>query len=179
MTRLIDDLLHLSKLARQEIAHGRVDLSAGVSSLVAELRRAHPERDVKVEIKEGVIAFADHGLMKIVLANLIENAWKFTSKKESARIEFGSIEKEAETVFYVKDNGAGFDPTYVGKMFMPFQRLHSNTEFEGTGIGLAIVDRIIRRHDGRVWAEGESGKGATIYFTLGRRPSPMKRGAGE
>jgi light-regulated signal transduction histidine kinase (bacteriophytochrome) len=167
MTRLINDLLHLSKISRQEIAHGRVDLSAGVSSLVAELHQANPERDVEVEIREGLTALADHGLMKIVLANLVGNAWKFTSKTQKARIEFGAVEKKGKTVYFLRDNGAGFDQAYAEKMFWPFQRLHSDREFEGTGIGLAIVERVIRRHGGKVWAEGVPNKGATVYFTLG------------
>jgi PAS domain S-box-containing protein len=183
MTRLIDDLLHLSKISRQEIAHGRVDLSGMVSSLVAELRKTGPERGIEAEIKEGVTAFADHGLMRIVLENLIGNSWKFTAKTQKARIEFGTIDcgtRNAECglksestppkpgiVYYVRDNGAGFDQAYADKMFRPFQRLHSDREFEGMGIGLSIVERVIRRHGGRVWAEGEPGKGATVYFTLG------------
>jgi light-regulated signal transduction histidine kinase (bacteriophytochrome) len=99
--------------------------------------------------------------------NLLNNAWKFTSKTADARIEFGTFKKDEKTVYYVRDNGAGFDPAYMEKMFLPFQRLHSEKEFEGTGIGLAIVERIIHRHGGTVWAEGEVGKGATVYFTLG------------
>jgi len=105
--------------------------------------------------------------MKIALTNLLGNALKFTSKTENAHIEFGAMGKDVRTVYFVKDNGAGFDPTFAEKMFLPFRRLHTEKEFEGTGIGLAIVNRIIRRHKGNVWAEGEVGKGATIYFTLG------------
>jgi PAS domain S-box-containing protein len=167
MTRLIDDLLRLSRISRQELARGRVDLDLVVSSILAELRKAAPERDVQLEIMEGVTALADHGLMKIALDNLIGNAWKFTSKTEKARIEFGSRENEGKPLYYIRDNGAGFDPANADKMFRPFQRLHSEKEFEGTGIGLAIVERIVRRHGGKVWAEGEPGKGATVYFTLG------------
>ncbi len=166
MTRLIDDLLRLSRISLQEIARGRVDLDLVVLSILAELRKAAPERDVQFEIREGVTALADHGLMKIALDNLIGNAWKFTSKTEKARIEFGSMEDEGKTVYYVRDNGAGFDPTCADRMFQPFHRLHSENEFEGTGIGLAIVERVIRRHGGRIWAEGEVGKGATFYFTV-------------
>jgi light-regulated signal transduction histidine kinase (bacteriophytochrome) len=196
MTRLIDDLLHLSRISRQELARGRVDLSARVSSLVSELRESHPGRDVEVLITEGVTALADHGLMRIVLENLIGNSWKFTAKTRKARIEFGTIDcgtrnaecgmksgskgtasgmvsqsasrkPQSEIVYYVRDNGAGFDQAYADKLFRPFQRLHSGREFEGMGIGLSIVERVIRRHGGRVWAEGEPDKGATVYFTLG------------
>lgn len=166
MDRLINDLLHLSRISRQEIAFGRADLSTVATTLVAEMRRDCPERAVQVEIQEGITAHADHGLMWIVIENLIGNAWKFTSKKNTAKIVFGSDEKSDKTVYHVKDNGVGFNPAYADRMFRPFQRLHSDTEFEGTGIGLAIVERIIRRHGGKIWAEGEVGKGATMYFTL-------------
>jgi len=113
------------------------------------------------------VAATDPALMEIVLSNLIGNAWKFTSKTRDARIEFGTLEKDGQTVYYVRDNGAGFDAEYAATMFQPFHRFHSGDEFEGTGIGLSIVERIIRRLGGKVWAEGETGKGATIYFTLG------------
>ena len=168
MSRLIEDLLRLSRISRQEIVRGRVGLSEIVSLLVAELQRADQERAVHVEIKEGLFAPADNGLMRIALTNLIENAWKFTSKNKESKIEFGSAENNGMIVYYIKDNGAGFDQTHVESIFMPFRRLHSEDEFEGTGIGLAIVERIIQRHGGRVWAEGEVGKGATFYFTLGQ-----------
>jgi signal transduction histidine kinase len=130
---------------------------------------------VEFDVKEGLAVIADPVLIEIVLSNLLGNAWKFTSKTENARIEFGMLEKQnkirlglprEENIYYIRDNGAGFDPEYMEKMFMPFHRLHSDQEFEGTGIGLAIVERIIRRHGGRIWAEGETGKGATIFFTL-------------
>lgn len=167
MTRLIDDLLHLSRISRQEMERTEIDLNKMASSMVAELREANPGRSVEVSIMEGLKASADHNLIEIVLLNLLGNAWKFTSKTENARIEFGAFEL-SEIVYYVRDNGAGFDPDYKDKMFGPFQRLHSTDEFEGTGIGLTIVERIIHRHGGKVWAEGEPGKGATVYFTLGK-----------
>jgi light-regulated signal transduction histidine kinase (bacteriophytochrome) len=135
-------------------------------SIFSDLREADPARSVDAKITEGLTAFADRRLIEIVLSNLLGNAWKFTSKTENSRIEFGSVQQGGKTVYYVRDNGAGFDPEYAEKMFLPFQRLHSDNEFEGTGIGLTIVERIIRRHGGKVWAEGELGKGATIYFTL-------------
>jgi len=173
MNQLIDDLLRLSRISRQEMKHGIVNLSRIASSVLQCLREADPARKVDINIMEGIEAAADLRLIEIVLSNLLGNAWKFTSKTESARIEFGAIENPSlhgcggGAVYYIRDNGAGFDPGYMEKMFGPFQRLHSVKEFEGTGIGLAIVDRIIRRHGGKVWAEGETGKGATVYFTLG------------
>ncbi|HTR44302.1 MAG TPA: GAF domain-containing protein, partial [Thermodesulfovibrionales bacterium] len=167
MTRIIDDLLYLSRITRQEINRTQIDLSALASSVVSELRAADPGSGAEVTVADGITAFADRRLMEVVLSNLLGNAWKFTAKTENARIEFGALEQEGKMVYYVSDNGAGFDPNYREKMFLPFQRLHSDREFEGMGIGLAIVERVIHRHAGRVWAEGQKEKGATIYFTLG------------
>ena len=166
-TRLIDDLLHLSKISRQEIERIDTDLNKRALKIVEQLREMNPGRNVEVVVQEGLTASVDPRLIELVLTNLLGNAWKFTSKQEKARIEFGSIVKDGETVYYVKDNGAGFDMTYADKMFWPFNRLHTDKEFEGTGIGLTIVERIIHRHGGKVWAEGEVGKGAVFYFTLG------------
>ncbi len=166
MSRLIDDLLNLSRLSRQEIQRREVDLSSIAASTVAELREAYPDRNVEVDIKRGLTAFADPEMMEIVLSNLFGNAWKFTGKTGHGRIQFGTVEQAGKVIYYVGDNGAGFDQKYAGKMFWPFHRLHSESAFEGTGIGLAIVDRIISRHGGKVWAEGIEGKGATIYFSL-------------
>jgi light-regulated signal transduction histidine kinase (bacteriophytochrome) len=165
--KLIDDLLHLSRISRQELVRIKVDLSNKASKAVEQFREMDQDRNVEVIVQEGLTAFADPRLIELALSNLLGNAWKFTSKKESARIEFGSIGEEGRTIYYVRDNGAGFDPAYAEKMFWPFHRLHTEQEFEGTGIGLTIVERVIRRHGGRVWAEGEVGKGATVYFTLG------------
>jgi len=166
-TRLIDDLLRLSKISRQEIDRTGVNLSNKASKIVEELRETNHERNVEVVVQEGLTASADPRLIEIALTNLLGNAWKFTSKTENARIEFASTQQGGKTVYHVRDNGAGFDTTYAEKMFLPFHRLHSESEFEGTGIGLTIVERIIHRHGGQVYAEGEVGKGATIYFTLG------------
>ncbi len=166
MSCLIDDLLNLSRISRQEIQRKSIDLSDMASSIITDLRETHPGRSVEVDIKEGLTVFADPGLIEIVLSNLIGNAWKFTGKTEHARVEFGTIEQDGKIAYYVRDNGAGFDQKHAGKMFSPFHRLHSETEFKGTGIGLAIVDRVISRHGGKVWAEGIEGKGAAIYFTL-------------
>ncbi|MGO9379461.1 MAG: CHASE3 domain-containing protein [Dissulfurispiraceae bacterium] len=166
MNRLIDDLLHLSRLSRQEIQRREVNMSAIVAAIANALREAHPGRNVEVDIKEGLTVFADPGLIEVVLSNLLGNAWKFTGNTERARIEIGTIEQDGKVTYYVRDNGAGFNQEFAGKMFWPFQRLHSEKEFEGTGIGLAIVDRIIRCHGGEVRAEGVKGEGATIYFSL-------------
>ena len=134
--------------------------------IVTELREGHPDRSVDVDIEEGITAFADRGLIEVVLSNLLGNAWKFTSKTDHARIEIGTDEQNGKVIYYVRDNGVGFDHKYAAKMFWPFHRLHSEAEFEGTGIGLAIVDRIIRIHGGKIWAESIEGNGATIYFSL-------------
>ncbi len=166
MSRLIDDLLSLSRISRQGIQRKSVDLSGLASSILSALREANPGRSVEADIKEGLTVFADPGLIEIVLSNLLDNAWKFTAKTEHACIEFGTLAQNSKIIYYVRDNGAGFNQQYAGKMFLPFHRLHSESAFEGTGIGLAIVDRIITRHGGKIWAEGAEGKGAAIYFTL-------------
>lgn len=166
MGRLIDDLLNLSRVSRQEIKRSELDLSAIAASIADELCEFYSGRNVSVDIREGITVFADPGLIEIVLTNLLGNSWKFTAKTDHARIEFGTCVQEGRIIYYVRDNGAGFDQRYAEKMFWPFHRLHSEDAFEGTGIGLAIVDRIIRRHGGKVWAEGIEGKGATIYFSL-------------
>ncbi len=166
MSQLISDLLDLSRLSKEEFVRTSINMSELASTIVANLRETHPHRRVDVAIADNLTARADPRLMELVLINLFDNAWKFTCKTAQAAIEFGSCERKGQTIYYVKDNGAGFDPQYGGKMFAPFHRLHSDAEFEGTGIGLTIVERIIRRHGGRVWAEAEVGRGATIYFTL-------------
>ncbi|HSB35077.1 MAG TPA: ATP-binding protein [Nitrospirota bacterium] len=166
-THLIDDLLRLARISRQDMDLVTVDLSRKAESIIAGLRETTPGRNVDVAIAAGLTALADPVLAEVVLSNLLGNAWKFTSKTENARIEFGSADNDGETVFFVKDNGAGFDPAYAERIFLPFQRLHSAKDFEGTGIGLTIVERVVRRHGGRIWVEGEVGKGATFYFTLG------------
>lgn len=171
MSDLIDDLLNLSRATSAGLHLKRLDLSDMASSILTDLATAHPERNVKTVVQQGCHANADKGLMQVVLQNLLRNAWKFTGYKESSRIEFACTQEGAETVYFVRDNGAGFDQRMADKLFKPFQRLHTENEFSGTGIGLATVHRIIARHEGRVWAEGEVGKGATIYFTLGS-PNP-------
>lgn len=166
MGRLIDDLLKLAQVSRSELHKERVDLSREAQAIAAELKAAEPGRAVAFEIQEGLTAEGDPRLLRVVLTNLIQNAWKFTRKKGEARIEFGAVKKEGKTVYFVRDNGAGFDMAYVDKLFAPFQRLHGAGEFEGTGIGLATIQRIIRRHGGEVRAEGEVDRGATFSFTL-------------
>lgn len=163
MRDLIDGLLHMARLAKHEVQREDVNLSSMARSIAESLQNAHPSRPVKFEIGEGIHANGDARLLRAVLENLLANAWKFTRRRENARIEFGA----AGNAYYVRDNGAGFDPSHAAKMFRPFQRLHSAREFEGTGIGLATVAKIVERHGGRAWAEGEVEKGATIYFTTG------------
>ena len=169
MGQLIDDLLRLSQITRAELTHEKVNLSVLAQRLVAKRREAEPERQVEFVIQEGLEAEGDRQLLRIALGNLLDNAWKFTSKQPIAQIEFGVIGVEGKPAYFVRDNGAGFDMAYVEKLFGAFQRLHSEEEFAGTGIGLAIVQRIIHRHSGEVWAEGEVDEGATFYFTIGER----------
>jgi PAS domain S-box-containing protein len=166
MAQLIDDMLNLSRVSRSALERSQVDLSAIVNEIAAEMQRVEPERNVEFSITPALKTEADGRLMRIVLANLLGNAWKFTSLKEQARIEFNAIEVENGLVFFVRDNGSGFDMTYMDKLFGAFQRLHSTSQFPGTGIGLAIVQRIIHRHGGKIWAEGELNQGATFYFSV-------------
>ncbi|HET6496528.1 MAG TPA: PAS domain S-box protein [Thermoleophilia bacterium] len=166
MAALIDDLLGLSRASRQDLLRREVDVSAMASSILEELRETAPERSVEVVVAPGMTAVADQVLLRMILANLLGNAWKFTSTHETARIEVGVTDSGGERVFFVRDDGAGFDPKYATHLFGAFQRLHPTGEFEGTGIGLATVQRLVGRHGGRVWAEVEVEKGATFFFTL-------------
>ena len=174
MGQMIDDLLTLSRATRGELRWERVDLSALATAIAAELKERNPDRHVSCEIAPQVIAWGDPRVLRIVLENLLHNAWKFTCKHEKATIVFGTERSGGDTVYFVRDDGAGFDMTYVDKLFGIFQRLHSMNEFEGTGIGLAMVARLIHRHGGRVWAEGAVEQGATFSFTLGtsRKETP-------
>lgn len=167
MSRLIEDLLDLSRVSRQRLDRAEVDLSAIAAATVAELRESSPARTVDVEIAPGVTAVADRGLVEIALSNLLANAWKFTSQTAAARIRFGSTVLGCQRTFFVEDNGVGFDPAHASQLFQPFCRLHPGSEYPGTGIGLALVERVVNRHGGRVWAEGRPGGGATLLFTLG------------
>jgi PAS domain S-box-containing protein len=167
MATLIDDLLGLSRVSRAEINLQAVDLGPEVASIAAELQRGSPDRRVRFTIQQPVWVLADRGLIRTVLQNLLENAWKFTSIRDDASIDFAATPAgETCVCCHVRDNGAGFDSAYVDKLFQPFQRLHSTREFPGTGVGLASVRQIVERHGGRVRAEGAIGTGATFHFTL-------------
>ncbi len=163
---LIDDFQSLTKTIRTEMHRQPVDLSQMAEQVLAGLRESEPERQAEVLITPGMVAEADPHLLRTALENIIGNAWKFTSRRPVARIEFGETAQDGERVYFVRDNGAGFNPATAGKLFTPFQRLHTEDEFPGSGLGLALVQRIIRRHGGRVWAEGAVEQGATFYFTL-------------
>lgn len=169
MGNLIDDLLQLSQVARSSIRREPVDLSEVAEFVADDLRKTNPERQVQFDLQQGLSVQADPGLLRIVMENLLGNAYKFTAKKAEAKIEFGKYDIDGESVFFVRDNGDGFNMDYVHKLFGAFQRLHGAGEFEGTGIGLATVQRIIHRHNGRIWAEGKEGQGATFCFTLPQR----------
>lgn len=166
MGQLIDGLLALSRVSRGELARTDVDLSATVHSIAQRFRAAEPGRSVRVEIAPHIHVHADSRLMFLVLQNLFSNAWKFTAHTPDAEIAFGEVERDGRMVCFVRDNGAGFDMAYVDKLFTPFQRLHTTAEFEGTGIGLATVARIVSRHGGRIWIESAVDAGTTVFFTL-------------
>jgi PAS domain S-box-containing protein len=166
MGQLIDDLLRLSRVTRTGMKRERVDLGAQASEIIAGLRDAEPGRPVEAVIADTLVTTGDSHLIQLALDNLLSNAWKFTGKREHAIISVGAVRQHGEQVFFVRDNGAGFDMRYSGKLFDPFQRLHTATEFEGSGIGLAIVHRIVTRHGGRIWAMSEPGKGSTFFFTF-------------
>jgi PAS domain S-box-containing protein len=166
MAGLIDSLLLLARVGKREIVQARVDLSLLAADTMARLQATTPDRDVEVAIEPGLVGHGDRGLLNIVFENLLGNAWKFSRNETHARIEFGLTRAGREPIYFIRDNGAGFDMEYGAKLFGVFQRLHTPTEFEGTGIGLATVQRIISRHGGRIWAEGSPGGGATFFFTL-------------
>ncbi|MGP7996896.1 MAG: sensor histidine kinase [Streptosporangiaceae bacterium] len=173
MGAIIDGLLRLSQVLHDDMNLGPVDLSTEVAAIADDLQASEPARRVRFGIEEGVRVTADRTLIRVVLQNLVENAWKFTSQRDMATIEFGTTAAEGPGVCcYVRDNGAGFDPAYVDKLFQPFERLHEAQKFPGTGIGLATVQRIIERHGGRAWAEGAVDRGATFYFTLDPKDTP-------
>ena len=178
MDALIEDLLDLSRVSRGPLRREAIDLSAMARGIIRKFEGSQPERDVKFVAEEGVVAEGDASLLAVALENLLGNAWKFTSKRELATIEFGAAPYEGgDVAYHVRDDGAGFDPRYAEKLFGAFQRLHGSEEFEGTGIGLATVARIVHRHGGRVWAEGAVGEGATFFFTLGgthRQGAPLQ-----
>src|SRR6266853_568018 len=166
MSVLIDDMLNLSRVTRSAMRREKLDLSAVAKSIAAELQEAEPGRRVEFVIESGIHVVGDSRLLQAAMENLLRNSWKYTSAHSSARIEFGKSKQNGKHSFFVRDDGAGFDPRYADRLFAAFQRLHSASEFPGTGIGLATVQRIIHRHGGEIWAEGAVEKGATFYFTL-------------
>jgi PAS domain S-box-containing protein len=167
MGRIIDDLLKLSRITRHPLEKEKVDIADLSKSIIADFKKEDSKRNVKFDVSGDLVVMGDKHLLSMALENLIGNSWKFTSKNPNAKIEVGKTRKDDKDVFFVRDNGAGFDMKYSDKLFIPFQRLHSDDEFPGIGIGLGIVSRIIHRHGGSIWAEGEVGKGAIFYFTLG------------
>ncbi len=169
MGRLIDDLLTFSRLGRQQMTESEIDMEALAKSVFDELSAQDPGRKIKFTIHSAPPVYGDASMIRQVIANLLSNAIKFTRTREEALIEFGHLSEMEGGAYYIRDNGVGFDMQYVGKLFGVFQRLHSISEFEGTGVGLALVNRIIARHGGRAWAEGKVNQGATLYFTLPQR----------
>lgn len=171
MKALIDDILRLYKVSRKEMQSAAVNLSELALSIVNELRAGQPDRPVEISLQDNLYAEGDQALLYVALTNLLENAWKFTAGRPTARIEFGA-QIAAETVtYFVRDNGVGFPKEITDRLFEPFQRLHTESEFAGTGIGLPIAKRVISRHGGKIWAEGDTGSGATFYFTLNDQPA--------
>jgi signal transduction histidine kinase len=166
MGRLIDDMLLLSRVGRAQIERERVDLSDMAQSVTDELRRQDPDRRIVLEFQSGLATQADRGLMRVLLDNLLGNAWKFTARTADARIDFKMQEHATGCVFLVQDNGAGFDMAHASTLFKPFHRLHADADFPGTGIGLATCRRIVDRHGGRIWAQGAVGLGASVFFTI-------------
>jgi light-regulated signal transduction histidine kinase (bacteriophytochrome) len=166
MGLLIDDLLRLSRVSRSEMAYEVVNLSELVQAKIAELQAVDPNRDVEAIVAPNLTAWADATLIRVIIENLLENAWKFTSHHPKACIEFGQTQVNELSAYFIRDDGAGFDMAFADMLFGVFQRLHNTDEFPGTGIGLATVQRAIHRHGGIVWAEGAVEQGATVYFTL-------------
>jgi PAS domain S-box-containing protein len=173
MAQLIENLLMLARVTQSDVRREWVDMSALARATGTRLENADPPRKVALQIADGLVGDGDGRLLGILLDNLLGNAWKFTAKRATAHIEFGSQQKDGQNVFFVRDDGAGFDMAYAAKLFGVFQRLHAPSEFDGIGIGLATVQRIVRRHGGRVWAEGVVDQGAAFYFTLGEREQSL------
>lgn len=170
MSELIDALLMLSRISRHTLHRELVDVSALTHEVAADLRQQHPKHDVEVMVQPGMIVHGDRRLLSDMLVNLLGNAWKFTSKTPHPRVDVGQISSGSMATLYIRDNGAGFDMAYEQKLFKPFQRLHGPAEFDGSGVGLATVARIIERHGGRIWAEAKPNNGAVFYFTLPTLP---------
>jgi PAS domain S-box-containing protein len=178
MAQLLDDLLRLSRTTRVELRRQSIDVSAMAETILQDLAAEEPDRSVKLLVEPGLRDHGDLHLVRLALQNLIANAWKFTAQEPVAEITIGSVIRDSQQVFFIRDNGAGFDPRFESKLFEPFQRLHSATDFEGSGIGLAIVQRVVLRHGGAIWAESVPGKGATFFFTLTTAPEPDGADAG-
>jgi light-regulated signal transduction histidine kinase (bacteriophytochrome) len=170
MDRLTEDLLRLSRITRSQLKRERIDMAQMARDIVRELRQADPQRNVAVAIADSLHVTADPVLMRVVLANLLGNAWKYTGRRSEALISFADEPGGALPIFCVRDNGAGFDMAYASKLFAPFQRLHSAREFPGSGVGLACVARVIHKHGGRIWADAKTGEGAAFFFTIPERP---------
>jgi light-regulated signal transduction histidine kinase (bacteriophytochrome) len=166
MSVLIDAMMRLSRTTLTDVVHEEVDLTALALSIGVELTEAQPQRRVHLSVEPGMKVMADRALTEVALRCLIENAWKFTALKPKARIEVAAVPKATPRAFYVRDNGAGFDQSYLKTIFQPFQRLHTKKEFAGIGIGLSLVQRVVQRHGGRLWAKSKPGRGAAFYFTL-------------
>jgi light-regulated signal transduction histidine kinase (bacteriophytochrome) len=176
MGLLIDDLLELARVSRSELHITRVNLGRIVNNIAVSLQEREPERSVSFRIEDDLEAYGDERLLEVLLNNLVGNSWKYSAQKPETVIEFGCLTLDARPVYFIRDNGAGFDMNYADKLFAPFQRLHG-TEFDGTGIGLAIAQRVVHRHGGRIWAEAVDGEGATFYFTLGRDDTRLQPAA--
>lgn len=172
MSALIDGILALSRVNRAAFASSQCDVSAMARTASEKLQAQHPERTVRLTVQEGLVDQGDPQLLRTVLENLLDNAWKFTRGRPIAEIEFGATQEQGRRTYFVKDNGAGFEMAYKHKLFGVFQRLHARTEFEGSGIGLAAAQRVVRRHGGRIWGEGQPGQGACFFFTLNEQPVP-------
>lgn len=166
MDRLTEDLLRLSRITRLQLKREPVDLALIAREVAHELRQAEPHRDVVFDISDHLEAMADPVLMRVALSNLLQNAWKYTGRRDQALISFGREQRDKQTIYCVRDNGAGFDMVYASKLFAPFQRLHSVREFPGSGVGLACVARVIHKHGGRIWADARTGEGAAFFFTI-------------
>lgn len=172
MSALIDGILTLSRVNRAALVSSRCDLSAMARTASEKLQAQYPERKVHFTVQEGLVDPGDPQLLRTVLENLLDNAWKFTRGRPIAEIEFGATQEQGGRTYFVKDNGVGFEMAYKHKLFGVFQRLHARTEFEGSGIGLAAAQRAVRRHGGRIWGEGQPGQGACFFFTLNEQPAP-------
>ena len=166
MSQLIDDMLKLSRITRAEILKEEVNLGDLARTICDELKATQPDRQLECIVDPQIVVNADKQLLEILMRNLLDNSWKYSSKCPITRIEVGSASQNQKKIYFIRDNGIGFDMKYADRLFVPFQRLHSNQEYTGTGIGLAIAQRVTHRHSGKIWAESEVGKGATFYFTL-------------